>query len=384
VKILLVAPEPFYQERGTPIAVKLLAEQLCALGHQVDLLVYHEGTDVSIPGMRLFRATRPPGVRRVPIGISWQKLVCDAWLVAKMIGLLRRNRYNVIHAVEEAVFPAALVSRLFGSRLVYDMDSSMSEQVADKWKLLRPVRRLMRGVERLVVRRSALVLAVCEDLAAGVRPWVGADRVVVLPDVPLHAPVDPAEVDDLRAACSPETVLALYVGNLERYQGIDLLVQSLGHVDRGIPLRVVLIGGSTADIRHYRAMAEAAGIADRVHFLGARPVQHLSGYLAQADILLSPRTMGRNTPMKIYSYMQAGKAILATDIRSHTQALDATCAHLVEARPEAVARGLEKLAGDSLLRARLGEAARTKAEREYSLPVFASTLRRAYESLQQA
>ena len=33
MKILLVAPQPFYRERGTPIAVRVLAEQLCAFGH---------------------------------------------------------------------------------------------------------------------------------------------------------------------------------------------------------------------------------------------------------------------------------------------------------------------------------------------------------------
>lgn len=46
MKILLVAPQPFYQERGTPMAVRLLAATLCEFGHEVDLLVYHVGADV--------------------------------------------------------------------------------------------------------------------------------------------------------------------------------------------------------------------------------------------------------------------------------------------------------------------------------------------------
>ena len=43
MKILLVAPQPFYQERGTPIAVRLLAETLCGAGHEVDLLTLVNG-----------------------------------------------------------------------------------------------------------------------------------------------------------------------------------------------------------------------------------------------------------------------------------------------------------------------------------------------------
>src|SRR5690606_27409690 len=154
MKILIAAPQPFYQERGTPIAVKLLAESLCELGHEVDLLVYHAGSDIERPGLRLIRAARPWGVRRVPLGPSWQKLPCDAMLIAKMIGLLWRNRYDVVHAVEEAVFPAALLvacGNAFARRrrdgagrprakLVYDMDSSLSDQLIEKWARLKALR----------------------------------------------------------------------------------------------------------------------------------------------------------------------------------------------------------------------------------------------------
>ena len=55
-------------------------------------------------GCSLFRAARPPGVREVPIGISVQKLACDVPFVVKLAALMMRKRYDVIHAVEEAVF----------------------------------------------------------------------------------------------------------------------------------------------------------------------------------------------------------------------------------------------------------------------------------------
>ncbi len=381
MKILLVAPQPFYRERGTPIAVRVLVEQLCAFGHEVDLLVYHDGEDIQIPGLRLFRAGRPPGVDRVPIGISLQKLACDLWMMVALLRMLRRQRYDVIHAVEEMVFPAAILHRFFGGRLVYDMDSSLSDQLTEKWTFLKPLRRMFEAMERRSVWRSSLVLAVCEDLAAKVRPWLGDKRVVVLPDVPMADDGEhPAEM--LREV-GEGTVLGLYVGNLERYQGIDLLLESLALLQEVPAFRMVVIGGSGKSLRHYQQLARSLGIgADRLRLVGARPVAQLGTYLRQADILVSPRTLGQNTPMKVYSYMQAGKAILATDIRSHTQALDAACAMLVPAEPAAMARGLEKLIRDPALRARLGEAARDKAEREYSLPAYQRKLRIAYTALQ--
>ena len=378
MKILVVAPQPFYDERGTPIAVRLLVETLCDFGHDVDLLVYPQGQDIAYPRLRIVRAGRPPGIQHVPIGFSWQKLVSDLWLAATLIRLLLTRRYDVVHAVEEAVFLAAAFNLLSRRRLVYDMDSWMSQQLTDKWRALQPLRPLLVGIERLAVRRATVVLPVCEDLAQVVRGWVDPQRVVLLPDVPMGDAEPGGVQESLRAIAGPEALIALYVGNLERYQGIDLMLDGLAQLPRDTPLQTIVIGGSAADIETYRARAAQLGLGGRVHFLGPRPVAHLNAYLAQADLLLSPRTLGQNTPMKVYSYMQSGKAMLATAIRSHTQVLDGECAELVAAEPAAWAAGLARLAGNAEHRHRLGAAARTKAESEYSLPAFRARLQQAY------
>jgi len=380
MKVLLVAPQPFYQERGTPIAVRLLAETLCGFGHYVDLLVYHDGEDIHFPRLRLIRARRPPGVRRVPIGISWQKIMCDIWLIPRFIGMLLRGNYDVVHAVEEAIFPAVILSLFARRKLIYDMDSSLVDQLTDKWRPLRPIHRFLRLIERTAVRRSHVVFAVCEDLAAKVRPWVGADRVVVLPDVPISGERSDQQTENLRSLVGADSVLTLYVGNLERYQGIDLLLESLA-ASAAKDVRLVVIGGHSTHVAQYRQRAQALGVGEKVNFLGPRPVSMLPGYLAQADVLVSPRILGQNTPMKIYSYMQAGKAILATDIRSHTQALDSTCAELVSPSAEALGQGLQRLVQDSELRRRLGNSARAKVESEFSLSTFQRRLQDGYSKL---
>jgi glycosyltransferase involved in cell wall biosynthesis len=379
VKILVVAPQPFYEERGTPIAVRLLVETLCDFGHDVDLLVYQQGQPIEFPRLRIVRAGRPPGIKHVPIGFSWQKLVSDVWLAATMIRLLVTRRYDVVHAVEEAVFLAVVFNLFSRRRLVYDMDSWLSQQLTDKAKPLRPLRPLLVGIERLAARRSTVVLPVCEDLAQVARGWVNPDKVVLLPDVPVGDAGTNGVQESLRAIAGPEALIALYVGNLERYQGIDLMLDGLARLPRDLPMQTIVIGGSAVDIEHYRGRATDLGLADRVHFIGPRPVAHLNAYLAQADLLLSPRTLGQNTPMKVYSYMQSGKAILATAIRSHTQVLDDDCAELVAAEPESWAAGLARLASDIERRQRLGAAAQARVERDYSLAAYRARLRQAYD-----
>ena len=63
----MIAPEPFFEPRGTPFSEFHRIRALTALGHQVDLVTYPFGQDVSMPGLRVFRCLRPPfvhGVRR--------------------------------------------------------------------------------------------------------------------------------------------------------------------------------------------------------------------------------------------------------------------------------------------------------------------------------
>ena len=381
MKILLLAPHPFFSERGTPIAVRLAVEALCAMGHQVDLLTYHEGEDIEVAGMRLLRISAPPGVRNVPIGFSVKKLVCDLWLAIAAFRLMFRDRYDVVHGVEESVF-IALAARPFGKfRVVYDMDSLMADQIAEKWPKAGPVIPMLRWIERQAMSRADLVLPVCEAIAESARAATNPARVHLLPDVAFSPPDKLADAEDLRAHCRLPRPLALYVGNLEGYQGVGLAMEALAAVPEAKRCNLVVIGGTPAMIDQHKKMAAALGLHDNVIFLGQRPIALLGSYLRQADILCSPRLKGVNTPMKIYSYMAAGRAILATDILSHTQVLNDACALLTAPTAAAMADGFMRLSDDETLRNHLGKAAALRAIEEYGLDAFRARLRRAYAGL---
>ena len=381
MKILFLAPHPFFAERGTPIAVRLAIEALSRQGHSIDLLTYHEGQDIEVPGVRLLRISGPPGARNVPIGFSIKKLICDVWLAVAAYRLIFRNRYDVVHGVEESVF-IALAARPFRKfRLVYDMDSLMSDQIAEKWPkagLLLPV---LYWFEKLAMRRADLVLPVCEAIAVRAREATAPAKVHLLPDVAFAASETSSGVEDLRAHCSSPAPLALYVGNLEHYQGVGLLLDAMEKLPAAERCNLVVIGGTPTMVEDHRRMAVEKGLDGNIRFLGHRPIDNLGNYLRQADILCSPRLKGVNTPMKIYSYMAAGKAILATDIASHTQVLDDACAMLVAPDAQAMADGLGRLIGDAGLRDRLGAASARRAGEEYSLAAFEGRITRAYATL---
>ena len=101
-RILMLAPEPFFEPRGTPFSEYHRIKALGELGYHVDLVTYPFGRDVDLPNLRIFRCWRPPFVQRVRIGPSLTKLVLDVVLAAKAMTVARATRYDAIHSHEEA------------------------------------------------------------------------------------------------------------------------------------------------------------------------------------------------------------------------------------------------------------------------------------------
>jgi glycosyltransferase involved in cell wall biosynthesis len=275
------------------------------------------------------------------------------------------------------------MKRLFGTSYLYDMDSSMAEQIIEKYPASRVLGRWLRWSEGLAIRHAEAVVPVCDALAQ-IASRYHPKRLVVLRDISLLSrngqptPSSGSVKQDLGLS-GP---IVMYVGNLERYQGIDLLLESFAIAHRRIPTAcLVIIGGQPAHIRLYQREAQARGLDHAVHFLGPRPVAQMADYLEAADVLVSPRLAGGNTPMKIYSYLDAGKAVLATALPTHTQLLTDEVAMLKPSTPEAFADGLAQLLEDHLLRQRLGQAGQALVAQRHNYHTFQSTLNALYSDI---
>ena len=193
----------------------------------------------------------------------------------------------------------------------------------------------------------------------------------------LSTPVDP-----LREQLNIAGPLLMYVGNLESYQGIDLLLDSFAKVLPEEPTaHLVIIGGKEDDIEKYRAKAQQQEIGSNVHLVGPRPIAHLKSYLEQADIVVSPRTQGDNTPMKLYSYLDCGRALLATNLLTHTQVLNSQIALLASPEVTDFASGMLKLIQKPDLRDRLAVAAQAYIAKEHTYDVFSQKLSGLYDWL---
>ena len=184
MNVLMLAPHPFYQARGTPIAVDLVLRVLSSRGEFIDIVTFPEGRDVRYLNVRIYRTPSFRFTRNIRPGFSFKKLICDFFLLIKAVQLVRLNQYDIIHAGEEAVFIALFLKKMFHVPYVYDMDSSLVQQMIDKYPWLRSCESILQTFEGTAVRNAEAVIPVCGALATVIQQYK-PKKVVVIPDISL-------------------------------------------------------------------------------------------------------------------------------------------------------------------------------------------------------
>jgi glycosyltransferase involved in cell wall biosynthesis len=385
-RILVVAPQPFYEDRGTPIAIRQVLEALGELGRPVDLLTYPVGEDVTIPGLRIFRSANPFGFVRVPVGLSVRKLVLDLPLTSALSARLARERYTCVHAVEEAAFPAAILARRHGIPLLYDMQSSLAEQLTRLGPLaLPPARQLLTTIERWLLRRSSLVVT-SAGLAAKVR-----ESVPGLPVREWHFPSaasdsNPGEVRRLRERLGlPDGApVVLYSGTFENYQGLTPLIEAIPAVRERVPNAIfVFVGADRAGGALAQTGAAPLIASGALRVIERQPRAEMATFLALADVLVSPRAYGGNLPLKIFDYLAAGRPIIVTDIPTHRSVLAEDRALFVAPRTDDMANGILTLLENPALGQRLAAAATRYAQTHFGWNRFVDSVQALYAEVER-
>ncbi len=175
----------------------------------------------------------------------------------------------------------------------------------------------------------------------------------------------------------------LYTGTFEPYQGLDLLVKATPIVVRVRPATVfVCVGGKAAQVEALQRQASSHGVGQYFVFPGEVPPESVEAHFAIADVLVSLRVSGTNTPLKIYAYLRSGVPILATDVRAHTQVLTSEVALLVEPKPEVIAEGILRLLTDREFAQSLSANARQLAHEAYSPEAYHAKVAEVYAFLE--
>jgi len=384
----MIAPQPFFEPRGTPFSEFHRIRALTALGHQIDLVTYPFGRDVSMPGLQVFRSLRPPFLRGVKIGPSFAKIPLDALLTLTAFRRAASSRYDAVHSHEEGGVIGVALAALLRVPHLYDMHSSLPQQLTNfGFSRSRLIHRALLAVERLMIKRSRVVIVICPSLEDTVRTIDPEAHTILIENAPgsseEEATAEQAAAVRRSLNLGMTVPMILYTGTFEAYQGLDLLFDAMAIVQRSKPeARLVLAGGKPEQVVRARAQARAAGIEAATIFAGERPAEEIPAYLFASDVLVSPRSRGTNTPLKIYQYLRSSRPIVATRLLTHTQVLTEETAFLTGTTAQEFAEGILAALTDRARAVVVGKRARLMADTKYSYDAYLERTRQACAALQ--
>jgi glycosyltransferase involved in cell wall biosynthesis len=376
-RVLVIAPTPFFGDRGCHVRIYEEARALAARGVATEIVTYPVGDDPA--GMTVRRAPRLPGVRIQSVGPGYTRPLVDATLVRTALGAARRFRPHIVHAhLHEGIAIGVVVRRRLRVPLVADLQGSLVGELVDPGFLTTGTigARLVGRVERWLVRQPDVLVA-SSTAALDLLRSQGADpaRLAWLPDGADLETFHPMPMDR-----TLETTLGLmgkktvvFLGLLTTYQGVDMLLDAVPDVVRAVPEAHFLVMGYPNEDK-YRTFVEARGLRSAVTLTGRIPYGEASRYLALGLVAVSPKQSPTEANGKLLNYMACGLPTVATDTPVNRELLGEAGVYVPLQDSRALAAAIVSLLQDPARRARLGADLRQRVEESFTWPVLADRL----------
>lgn len=386
-RVLVLAPTPFFADRGCHMHIAEQAYALQRRGLEVVLVTYGLGRDV--PGLAIRRTVRVPWYRKLGPGPSWHKFYVDPLLLGTALRVARIFRPDVLHAhLHEGCVLGAALRRMLRVPLVFDVQGSLTgELLAHRFPLVRPpfLRRTWYALERWIDHLPDVLVAqsteMREELLGQFR--VPPDRLFMAYDGVNTNVFRPGERDRelARQLNIPlDRKIIVYLGGLDLYKGVESLLEAFPEIRRRIPTAFLLLMGYPNEA-YYQRRAEELGVADAVRVTGKIPYEEAPRYLALGDIAVAPKRSQTEANGKIYTYMACGLPTVAFDTVVNRDILGDLGVYVRQLDDvQGLAAALVALLADDARRLTLAEQVRDKAVRDYSWDGVAARLEAAYEA----
>jgi glycosyltransferase involved in cell wall biosynthesis len=314
-RILMIAPTPFFADRGCHVRIYEEARALQSMGCEVDICTYHLGSDR--PGMTAHRTLRIPWYNKLSAGPSLHKIYIDLLLLQKTWVVARRFKPNVIHAhLHEGAAIGWFVGRLLGVPVVGDFQGSLTGELkAHRFLESRGwIYRFVARNERLIDRLPQVAVASCDDVARELRDRFGVrDVVLALDGVDTDVFRPDVDVGELRLLVPPGRRPVVYLGLLNAYQGVDHLLEAIPQVLGRVPEAYFLVMGYP-NVDKYRAKARDLGVSEHVGFPGRIDYDQAARYLALGKVAVGPKLSETESNGKLFNYMACALPTVAFDM----------------------------------------------------------------------
>lgn len=365
----MVAPTPFFADRGCHVRIYEEARALTDLGHEVLIATYHLGRD--LPGIATRRNVRVPWYGKLSAGPSWHKPYLDMLLFFTTLRAARQFKPHVIHAhLHEGAFIALLLKKFLSLPLVFDCQGSLTAEIVDHGFIRKGsgLFRLFAFLERFINRRADFIVTSSGPGARALtEEWgIAEDKVLPLIDGVNSSEFRLFPRQECRRALDlpADVTIAVFLGVLNRYQGVDHLLEAVRLLRAGGSRIHFLIMGFPED--RYRRMAESMGIADAVTFTGKIDYERAPLYLCAGDLALSPKISLTEANGKLFNYMACGLPTVVFDTPINREILGDAGVYAQFGDSADFALKIAELAADPRERDRLAAMLRERSVTEHS------------------
>ncbi len=370
-----MAAMPFPSAQGTQAAVKMMVDAEHAAGLAPELLTYaHGGFDLQVPWPhhRLRDLTRD---RSLHSGPSWRKVVQDAQLAVSARRLHRSLRPDVVIAHHVEATAAALAARL--PEVVFFAHTALGTELPTYLpeRASKLAGRAAEALDVTLARRASRVVAVSPALATSLSRSAGCEVRYV--PVPWTVPpgVEPNERDKARArfAFDPLDPVVLYAGNLDAYQGIEVMARAFLRVLERRPDAWLLVA-TGSDREGLDRMLFSGGAAGRVRYVSLLDEPDRRAVHAAADVAWVPRGAPGGLPMKLLDALARGVPTVATVRACAGLELRDAATVVGDDDPEALAAGALLCVEGRVAARQIAARGRTFVESRHSASAYLSAL----------
>ena len=405
----------FYEPHAAQIHIYHTIRGLQRSGHKVSLLALQGRQVLYTQDLQVFKSTEvttghygptgwsgtaafqlfESGIRRLQSRLNFPYLaIFDSYRMAEA-GYINLRGYDLIHErFNLLALGGALASRKLGIPYVLEVNADLLEQRRFKGIPERGLRRLFAiWATRLCFNTAAQIICISPRLKEHLRTkWnVDGSKLTVLPIA--------ADVEAFKMNYNSEQVrkglglatepVVMWVGGFYPWHDLSLLLESFTRIlGRRPDARLVLVGdGQTRS--SVEDMVKKAGLGHAVIMTGAIAHSQVPEMLSIADVAVVPSPPitaslgGTGTPLKLFEYMAAGKAIVATALNEAAEVIqNGYNGLLVDAGDvNQFADATLKLIDDPEMRSRLGQSAREQAVKQYSWEHYTRRLEEIYLSV---
>jgi 1,2-diacylglycerol 3-alpha-glucosyltransferase len=314
----MVAACPFPVNYGSPAAIRELTETLSEMGHEIHVVTYPDGENLSVGNAHLHRVAGGDKPKGTQAGPSGDKLLIDILLLIKLCQVVWREKIEIIHGHNyEGGLAGVLAKFLTGRRMVYNAVNLMSDEL-HTYNFIKPeflAKWFAALLDWFVPLFPDHIITVTQELYDWHRRrGIRENRLTLIPcgvKPELFANADPSKF--LAQYDIGSRPVIMYTGINSAFQRIDYLLRAFTIVLKEDSSALLMIVSPLADEPNYPAnvaLAKSLGISENVIFVGPHELEELPDYLAIASITVVPRPECPGHPIKLLNYMLAAKPIV--------------------------------------------------------------------------